>query len=156
MTDTQSAGGPVQSTIDRLRSDVDRLLDTALTRGEKALDAVGLKNPVRREGPAVDLIEGAEVVRVLVDLPGVSPGRVRVHLAGGVLTVSGDLPAADAGPGTTAHRRERLHGGFSRCVAVPVAVDSDSVTADLRDGLLTVTMRKQSGTVSRTIPVGGA
>jgi HSP20 family protein len=40
------------------------------------------------------------------------------------------------------HRVERGHGGFSRTFEFPLPVDGDGITADLRDGVLTVTCPK--------------
>jgi HSP20 family protein len=40
------------------------------------------------------------------------------------------------------HRIERGHGTFSRTFQLPVPVDSAQITADLRDGVLTVTCPK--------------
>ena len=37
------------------------------------------------------------------------------------------------------HRVERGHGRFSRAFALPEPIDVDAVTADLKDGILTVT-----------------
>src|SRR5688572_8018586 len=40
------------------------------------------------------------------------------------------------------HRVERGHGSFSRTFHLPIAVDGERVTADLRDGVLTITCPK--------------
>ena len=40
------------------------------------------------------------------------------------------------------HRVERGHGRFSRAFSLPEAIDVDAVTADLKDGILTVTIPK--------------
>ena len=40
------------------------------------------------------------------------------------------------------HRVERGHGRFSRAFTLPEPIDVDAITADLKDGLLTVTIPK--------------
>jgi len=40
------------------------------------------------------------------------------------------------------HRIERGHGRFSRAFALPAPIDVTKVAADLKDGVLTVTMPK--------------
>ena len=48
---------------------------------------------------------------------------------------------------------ERGHGGFSRTFHLPVPVDSEQVTADLRDGVLTVICPKAADGSARRIQV---
>ena len=42
------------------------------------------------------------------------------------------------------HRVERGHGSFSRTFQLPMPVDAERITADLRDGVLTVTLPEGS------------
>ena len=51
------------------------------------------------------------------------------------------------------HRVERGHGTFSRTFALPLPVDADRVTADLRDGVLTVICPKTTEDAPRRIHV---
>ena len=51
------------------------------------------------------------------------------------------------------HRIERGHGTFNRSFHLPVPVVSDQVTADLRDGVLTVTCPKAGDGAARRIQV---
>jgi len=146
--------GAVQSAVDRMRSEVERLVETAMNQGERALDKVGIKPPPRRSTwPAVDLTDAPDAVIVRVDLPGVQPGGVTVDLSGSVLTVSGTLPAFPPGPGAVAAQCERPNGAFSRTVSLPAAVDPAGVSAELKDGLLTVTLTKNAAAPSHSIPV---
>jgi HSP20 family protein len=48
---------------------------------------------------------------------------------------------------------ERGHGRFSRAFALPEAIDVDGVAADLKDGLLTITIPKAAGRSARRINV---
>ena len=152
-----SSSGAVQSAVDRVRSEVERLVETAVNQGERALDAVGIKPPPRRAPfPPLDLIDGPEAVLVRVDLPGVKPGGVTVDLSGSVLTIAGTLPEFPPAPGAAAMLSERPHGSFSRSVSLPAAVDPGGVAADLKDGLLTVTLAKNAAAPKHSIPVNAA
>ena len=140
--------------MDRVRGEVERLVENAVTHGEKALDAVGIKPPVRRpEHPAADVTDAPDAVLVRMDLPGVRPGGVSVDLSGSILTISGTLPQFPPAPGATAVTSERPHGAFARAVSLPADVDADAVTAELRDGLLTVTLKKNVAARAHSIPV---
>ena len=140
--------------MDRVRGELEKLVENAVNQGEKALDAVGIKPPVRRPShPPVDLTDTAEAVVARVDLPGVRPGGVSVDLSGSILTIAGTLPPYPAPPGSTQLLVERPHGPFSRSVSLPAEVDPDGVAAELRDGLLTVTLRKNVSAAKHSIPV---
>ncbi|MFH5804931.1 Hsp20/alpha crystallin family protein [Alienimonas sp. DA493] len=150
-------GSAVQSAVDRVRSEVERLVESAVSQGERALETVGIKPPPRRgQFPPVDVTDAPETVIVRVDLPGVKPGGVTVDLSGSILTVAGSLPAFPPSPGSAATIAERPHGAFSRSVSLPAAVDPGGVSAELRDGLLTVTLKKNAAAPSHSIPVNAA
>ena len=66
--------------------------------------------------------------------------------------------ARAAGPGRDLpceqyHRVERGHGQFSRAFALPEPIDIEGITADLKDGILTVTIPKSSDRAARRINV---
>ena len=111
-----------------------------------------------------ELPSGALVLAV--DMPGVSPADVRVQVEGGnVLTISGERkrPAEDAGAeagskqqqqqgadggtgekqGVRYLRMERRMGKFMRRFPLPESADLDSIRAEYKDGVLTVTVDKK-------------
>jgi HSP20 family protein len=51
------------------------------------------------------------------------------------------------------HRVERGHGYFSRAFTLPKAIDVDAITAELRDGILTVTLPKVNDRSGRRVNV---
>ena len=149
-----ASASTVQSAMDRVRGELERLVENAVNQGEKALDAVGIKPPVRRPlFPPVDLTDAPDAVIARVNLPGVQPGGVTVDLTGSILTIAGTLPAYPPPAGATAVLDERPHGSFSRSVSLPAEVDANGVSAELRDGLLTVRLAKNSSAPSHSIPV---
>ncbi|XP_015688937.1 19.0 kDa class II heat shock protein-like [Oryza brachyantha] len=95
-----------------------------------------------------ELPSGALVLAV--DMPGVSPADVRVQVEeGNVLTISGERKRpGDAGDGKAADavkylRMERRMGKFMRKFPLPESADLDSVRAEYKDGVLTVTVHKK-------------
>jgi HSP20 family protein len=94
--------------------------------------------------PPVDLYETANEFVLSAELPGLSRTEIDIHaeefrimIRGARGAVSGsDLPCEQY------HRVERGHGRFSRAFALPEAIAIDRVSAELKDGLLTVTMPK--------------
>jgi HSP20 family protein len=102
--------------------------------------------------PAVDLQETAEQYVLTAELPGLAREDIDIQLQDGRLTLSGVRRER----GITCeqyHRVERGHGSFSRTFQLPVPVDADSVSADLRDGVLTIICPKAREAPARRIDV---
>ena len=102
--------------------------------------------------PAVDILETTDQYIVIAEVPGMTRDELDIRVHEGRLTIAGDrrerTPQCEQ-----YHRVERGHGGFSRTFHLPVAVDGDRVTADLRNGVLTVTCPKAADGASRRIQV---
>lgn len=102
--------------------------------------------------PAVDILETSDQYVVIAEVPGMGRDELDIQVHEGRLTIAGERRER-----TTQceqyHRVERGHGSFSRTFHLPVAVDGDRVTADLRDGVLTVTCPKATNGTSRRIQV---
>lgn len=143
---------PVAASVQRLRQEFDRWLETAMSQGGKALDALGLRGK-RPWYPAVDVMETPENVRVLVNLPGVDPATVDVSIAGNMLTIKGDAPEVALSDQDVAHVRQRNCGPFERSIPMPVPVDADRVIAEARQGVLTVQLAKAERAIPRQIHV---
>jgi HSP20 family protein len=100
--------------------------------------------PVGHCTPALDVQETSETLEVVVDLPGVSPDRVRVMLKNGVLVVAGEKPSpypAERRPATF-HLVERGFGRFARAVHLDTAFDGGRTKAVLRGGELRIVISK--------------
>jgi HSP20 family protein len=102
--------------------------------------------------PAVDILETTNQYIVIAEVPGMSRDELDISVHEGRLTIAGErrerTPQCEQ-----YHRVERGHGSFSRTFHLPVAVDGDRVTADLRNGVLTVTCPKTANGASRRIQV---
>ncbi len=142
------------NSIDRLRSEFDKLLGVAVEQGERALDKLGILGNEAVWIPRVDLLELEEQVQVSFDLPGVTSDEINITLAGNMLTVSGvRTTEATPKPGQTVRISERPAGQFRKSVPMPVAVDPDQVTAAVQNGVLTVTLEKAPTEKARQIPI---
>lgn len=144
--------GPLSQSVERLRSELDRWMDVAWTQGEKAIDAIGLR-PGRGWCPPVDVLEDADHVRVLINLPGVDTSAIDLTLTGHMLTVSGVLPSVDLGVGGERHSAERPTGEFKRSIPLPACVNPEQISASSQHGVLTVTIAKSEQQKARKIPV---
>lgn len=102
--------------------------------------------------PPVDLFETADRYVVMAELPGLTQDDVQLQYHEGRLTISGVRREREA-PCEQFHRIERGHGSFSRTFQLPIAVDGERISADLRDGVLTVTCPKTTDSQVRHIQV---
>jgi HSP20 family protein len=101
--------------------------------------------------PPVDLLETGDAYVIVAELPGVAREDVSISLHDdGRLTVAGVRRERAS---QEYHRVERGHGTFSRTFHLPIPVDADRITADLRDGVLTVTCPKAADTAGRRIHI---
>ena len=102
--------------------------------------------------PAVDIHETADRYVLTAEVPGMSRDDLDIHFDEGRITIAGTrrerTPQCEQ-----YHRVERGHGSFSRSFQLPIPVDSERVTADLRNGLLTVTCPKAANGAARRIQV---
>ncbi|MFO1094780.1 MAG: Hsp20/alpha crystallin family protein [Planctomycetaceae bacterium] len=143
--------GPLRSSAERLREELDRWLDVAWVQGERAMDAMGIRG--RMMGPAMDVIERPDAILILVDVPGISAEQLDVSVAGNLLTVGGVHPAPILAADESLVRRERSHGSFKRSIPLPASVDAESITAECTLGVLRIRVAKTEREKSRRVPV---
>src|SRR3979409_1852404 len=106
--------------------------------------------------PPVDLYETADEYVLTAELPGLTRDQIDIHAEERRIVIRG-ARAADPGrdiPCEQYHRVERGHGRFSRAFSLPERIDVSSVSADLKDGVLTVTIPKAGDRAARRINVG--
>lgn len=102
--------------------------------------------------PPVDLYETAEAYVLLAEVPGLRRDDIQIQMADGRLTLTGSRPGQPVAC-EQYHRVERGHGSFSRTFQLPQQVAVDRITADLTDGVLTVTIPKAPESGPRRIQV---
>jgi len=106
--------------------------------------------------PPVDLYETAAEFVLTAELPGLSREQIDIHAEDNRIVIRGARGAEPAReiPCEQYHRIERGHGRFSRAFSLPEAIAVDDVTADLKDGILTVTIPKAASRGARRVDVG--
>ena len=102
--------------------------------------------------PPVDLHETADAYVLTAEIPGLSREDLDIQFHDSRVTLSGVRRERDSAC-EQFHRIERGHGTFSRTFQLPIAVDSERITADLRDGVLTVTCPKAQDAAGRRIHI---
>ena len=105
--------------------------------------------------PVVNMWEDEEALYAQAELPGLSLDDIEVHVHDNQLTIKGERKCDETTENVTYHRRECGVGSFSRVLRLPVEVDADKAGAQLRDGVLTVSLPKAEAVTPRKIKVSG-
>lgn len=151
MSQLNDDGSSLFGSAERLRKELEKLLDRAKDQGERALDAIGLKGGAWQ--PAADIVETADDVLVVLDIPGVTADHVSVEIVGNILSVSGTRTIDEPGSGEIVHVRQRLAGKFSKSVPMPVPVNHEQVGAEIHNGVLTVRLAKSEKAKAHKVPI---
>ncbi|HSM91960.1 MAG TPA: Hsp20/alpha crystallin family protein [Anaeromyxobacteraceae bacterium] len=77
------------------------------------------------------------------DLPGIREKDLDISLTGSRLTVSGQREEEQKKEEERYFTYERTYGSFSRSFTLPEGVDPDNVQAELKDGVLTLSIAKK-------------
>jgi len=102
--------------------------------------------------PPVDLFETAGGFILTAEIPGLAREEVEIHAEESRIIIRGERVCGQV-PCEQYHRVERGHGRFSRTFMLPEPIDVDNVSADMKDGVLTVTIPKANGHGTRRIDV---
>jgi HSP20 family protein len=108
--------------------------------------------------PLADLSETDDAYMVKAELPGVHKDQVNVQLQDRELVIAGEIAEPEAGDGNGHRRRHqssRRTGRFELRTYLPGDVKADAVSAQLSDGILTVTVPKSEAAKPRKIEITG-
>lgn len=118
----------------------------------RAIPGVEWRTRMARVFPQIALTQTDEAYLIEAPIPGVIPGDLSVQVNGNALTISGRRALPDVEPGAW-HRRERRSGRFNRMFELPAVIDATAVKADIRDGVLHLTLPRAPEASPRQIEV---
>ncbi|WP_049969101.1 archaeal heat shock protein Hsp14 [Haladaptatus cibarius] len=96
-------------------------------------------------GISVDVVDNGDEYVVTADLPGFEKNDLDIALQENRLRISAEHESEVEEEGEEYLRQERSQRSVSRTVSLPDPVDESSVSAEYRNGVLTVTLPKISG-----------
>ena len=104
--------------------------------------------------PRFDVKETKDAYVINADLPGVKEQDLDVSLSGNLLTISGKREEEHREEGESYYAWERSHGSFARSFTMPDGVDAENVSADLKQGVLTLHIPKKPEAQPKRIAIG--
>jgi HSP20 family protein len=128
----------------------------ALTTEKRGnLEAAGEKSLATRDdtiyiAPPVDIFETEDTLIVVADLPGVDKDGVDLRVEDGVLTIKGK---AKYNPPASILREEFNLQGYYRQFQLSDEVDQSKISAESKNGVLTITLPKAEKSKPKQIKV---
>lgn len=103
--------------------------------------------------PLCDIYETDKEIVLKMELPEIRREDVHVTLENNVLTLRGERRFRGEVDRANYHRIERKYGEFMRTFALPTFVDGSRVVAEIKEGMLTVTLPKDLAAIQRQLEV---
>jgi len=103
--------------------------------------------------PLVNITEDDKEYVIKAELPEVKKDEVKVTVENGVVTISGERKFEKEEENKRFHRVERAFGSFTRSFTLPDDADAAKVTAEFKNGLLTVRLAKSEQALPKSVEV---
>ena len=98
----------------------------------------------RNWSPAVDVKETDNSFVLTADIPGLTKKDIKVNVANGKLSISGERTYETDQENDNYHYRERRFGTFDRSFKLPDTVDEEKISASFKNGILNVALPKNA------------
>lgn len=105
--------------------------------------------------PEVDIAETENELVLTAEMAGMAPEDVDLTVKNNELTIKGQKKMEQV-DNQSFHRIERRYGSFTRSFRLPQTVDTESIKAEFKNGLLKVAMAKKESVKARKIEIVGA
>lgn len=151
---------PVQASnvwepLGRLRDEFDRMFDEtpANTFGSRMLQKF-----YDNADPIVEMRDKKDEYELVAEVPGMTSDDIEIKLSDGMLRLSGEKSESNEEEGESFMFSERHYGMFERAIKLPNGIDHQKISAEAKDGLLTVHLPKSAEALEkeRKIPINAA
>lgn len=106
--------------------------------------------PARYYVPNTDIFEADDALTLVMELPGVDKQAVEVNIENDVLRVEGRIDFSKYGDLDPLHTEYNV-GHFARSFTLSNKIDQQNISAQLDDGVLTLTLKKTKEAAPRRI-----
>jgi HSP20 family protein len=120
---------------------------------EGTLNGHGENSAITTWAPAVDIYETENELVLKADLPGVSGKDIDIRVENNMLTVRGERQFETEVKEDNYLRVERTYGSFSRSFGLPNTVNTEAISAEYKNGVLTVQLPKRAESKPKQVKV---
>jgi HSP20 family protein len=119
-------------------------IETIRQQLDKAFDglAAARDNAETAWMPALELVDAGDNFVLKAQLPGIDPKDVDVQVSREAISISGERRYENTDEKSGCVRSEFRYGKFHRVLPLPAHIQNDSVQAECKDGILTLTLPK--------------
>jgi len=103
--------------------------------------------------PRIDIIENDKSWVFKAELPDVNIEDTRVTIEEGVLTIKGERKFEDEIKDGNFTRFERQYGSFERRFSLPAGIDVENISAEMKNGILTLMVPKKEESKPKAIEI---
>ena len=103
---------------------------------------VGVKPYAGSAYPKVNVYEYEDKVGIVAEIPGLDKKQLDVEVEDGVLTISGDKHSTFENEGAKVLRKELKESSFKRQFELGELLDGDNISANFKDGILSISVPK--------------
>jgi len=108
--------------------------------------------PTRAFMPNADIFDTEDALTVVLEMPGVDRDNINISIENGVLTVEGKINFAQY-EGLQPVYSEYNVGPYRRSFRISSRIDQDKISAEMRDGVITLMLPKAEEAKPRRIEV---
>jgi HSP20 family protein len=102
--------------------------------------------------PPINVFQQGDEILAIIELPGIDKDALDIQAKDNTIRISGRKTVSYP-KDVSVHRRERGAGAFDRTLSLPVQIDVDAITAEYRDGILTLQLPRSERDKPRTIKI---
>lgn len=103
--------------------------------------------------PLTDIYEDNDNFKLKIDLPGVEKDDVKITFANNQISISGERKQHSESENHKYHRVERSYGKFYRSFDLPKEIEQDKISAEFKNGQLTIIIPKSEKVKPQQIEV---
>ena len=103
---------------------------------------VGIKPYGNTAYPKVNVYEYDDKIGIIAEIPGLDKKQLNVEVEDGILTISGDKHSAFENEGAKVLRKELKESSFKRQFELGELLDGDNISANFKDGILSISVPK--------------
>jgi len=129
--------------MDQLQREMNRLFE-----GSAGKHTLGL-----HKYPAINLWANEEGQIIRAEMPGIQVSDINIDVTADTLTISGSRAHDEEVENTRYHRQERGYGSFTRTLQLPFMIDTNSVEANFKKGVLDIKLQRAESDKPKKIAV---